>query len=169
MFFQALPDILEAYVGALFVDSEFDYNVVKAFYDNHIKPFFIDISVFDSFAGNHPVTHLSSRMQEFGCSDWRIFSKEFKDRDVSYVLSGVMFHNIVLAEGKAASSKNSRTNAARQALDKLSKMSTRDFMRTCNCAQMRKSEEEERAAEKSRKNIEKEMLKEQGQLIAAIA
>ncbi|EWC48641.1 hypothetical protein DRE_01863 [Drechslerella stenobrocha 248] len=155
---KVLPDVLEAYVGALFVDSGFDYSVVTKFFKDHIRPFFDDMSIFDTFAGNHPVTHLTTRMAESGCTDFRIFSKEYKDRDSSYVLSVVMFHNIVLADGKASSAKNSRTNAAKHALEKLDKMTTEEFTKTCICARLRKMEAEERGDEKAKKDMEKEGL-----------
>src|ERR1700742_4551548 len=99
-------------------------------------------------------------MQESGCTDWRIFSKEFKDHDSSYVLSGVMFHDVILAEGKASSSKNSRTNAAKHALERLNNMNSEEFMKTCTCAALRKLEEEERAVEKAKKAMEKQALRE---------
>ncbi|KAJ6262023.1 hypothetical protein Dda_2825 [Drechslerella dactyloides] len=166
---KVLPDILEAYVGALFVDSEFDYSVVTKFFYDHIRPFFMDMSIFDAFAGNHPVTRLTSRMTELGCQDFRIFSKEFRDRDSSYVLSVVMFHNTIMAEGKASSAKNSRTKAAENAGRVLDGMATEEFMKTCVCGQLRKMEAEERGNEKAKKDAEKGALKEHGHLLTAIA
>jgi hypothetical protein len=41
-------------VGALFVDSNFDYNEVQKFFDKHMKPYFEDMSIYDTFANNHP-------------------------------------------------------------------------------------------------------------------
>jgi endoribonuclease Dicer len=46
--------MVEAYVGALFVDSNFDYNEVQRFFDKHMKPYFEDMSIYDTFANNHP-------------------------------------------------------------------------------------------------------------------
>ncbi|KAF3903015.1 hypothetical protein ABW20_dc0109555 [Dactylellina cionopaga] len=154
---KVLPDMLEAYVGAIFVDSGFDYNVVTEFFRAHIQPFFINMSIFDSFAGNHPVTHLTTTMGELGCSDFRIFSQEYRDRESSYILSGVMIHNKVIAHGKAASAKNSRTNAAKHALEELRKMKSEDFLRICTCDKLRKLEAEERAKEKEKKEMENEV------------
>jgi len=56
---QALPDVLEAVVGAMFVDAEYDFSVVKTFFDKFFLPFFQDITLYDDFAGNHPVVSLS--------------------------------------------------------------------------------------------------------------
>ncbi|KAF3189375.1 Dicer-like protein 1 [Orbilia oligospora] len=155
---KVLPDILEAYVGAIFVDSGFNYDVVTSFFRTHVRPFFTDMSIFDSFAGNHPVTHLTTRMTELGCSDFRIFSKEYKDRDKSYVLSVVIFHDKILAEGKASSKKNSRTNAAKHSLEKLATMSAAEFRKKCTCAEIRKAEAEEREEERVKRAFERENM-----------
>lgn len=45
---KALPDILEAFIGAIFVDSEFNYEIVEKFVTDYILPYFIDMTVFDS-------------------------------------------------------------------------------------------------------------------------
>lgn len=58
---QALPDVLEAVVGAMFVDAEYNFSVVKAFFDKYFLPFFKDITLYDDFAGNHPVVSSISR------------------------------------------------------------------------------------------------------------
>lgn len=45
---KALPDILESFIGALFVDSEFSYEIVEKFVTDYILPYFVDMTVFDS-------------------------------------------------------------------------------------------------------------------------
>lgn len=52
---KCLPDILEAYVGALFVDSKFNYAEVQRFFDEHMKWYFEDMAIYDTFASNHPL------------------------------------------------------------------------------------------------------------------
>src|SRR5207244_2194563 len=47
---KALPDVLEAYIGALFVDAEYDYAVVRAFFDRHVRSYFEDVTIYDTFA-----------------------------------------------------------------------------------------------------------------------
>ena len=39
----------------MFVDSKFGYAEVQKFFDSHIKWFFEDMSVYDTFANNHPM------------------------------------------------------------------------------------------------------------------
>lgn len=36
------------------MDSNFDFGVVEAFYQRHIKPFFRDMAIYDTFANKHP-------------------------------------------------------------------------------------------------------------------
>lgn len=51
---QCLPDVIEAYIGAVFVDAEFNYKEVERFFDAHIRWFFEDMTIYDTFANNHP-------------------------------------------------------------------------------------------------------------------
>jgi endoribonuclease Dicer len=46
--------MLEAYLGAIFVDSGFDLTVVEKFFEMHVLPFFGDMSIYDTFANRHP-------------------------------------------------------------------------------------------------------------------
>lgn len=39
----------------MFVDSEFNFAEVQRFFDAHIKVFFEDMSVYDTFANAHPI------------------------------------------------------------------------------------------------------------------
>ena len=47
--------MVESYLGAVFVDSEYDYRQIERFFELHIKRFFVDMRIYDSFANNHPV------------------------------------------------------------------------------------------------------------------
>lgn len=46
--------MVEAYLGAVFVDSNFDYKVIETFFEKYIKPYFRDMSIYDAFANKHP-------------------------------------------------------------------------------------------------------------------
>lgn len=46
--------MLEAYLAAIFVDSDFDFTVVEEFFHAHIQPYFEDMSLYDTFANRHP-------------------------------------------------------------------------------------------------------------------
>lgn len=55
--------MVEAYLGAVFVDSGFNFEVVEAFFKRHVKPYFHDMSIYDTFANKHPtVRPVSSGM-----------------------------------------------------------------------------------------------------------
>ena len=57
--YKALSDIVESYIGAIFVDSEYNLAEVERFFDKHIRWFFEDMSIYDTFANNHPTVSLS--------------------------------------------------------------------------------------------------------------
>ncbi|PHH69497.1 hypothetical protein CDD80_6695 [Ophiocordyceps camponoti-rufipedis] len=68
---KALSDMVEALVGAMFIDSRYDYSVVTRFVSHAIIPYFSDMSRLEAYL--HPVTQLSQRLQnELGCRDWRL-------------------------------------------------------------------------------------------------
>lgn len=50
--------MLEAYLGAIFVDSGFDLTVIEAFFERHILVFFHDMSIYDTFANRHPTVRI---------------------------------------------------------------------------------------------------------------
>lgn len=52
--YKALSDVVESYIGAIFVDSEYDLTEVERFFDKHMRWFFEDMSIYDTFANNHP-------------------------------------------------------------------------------------------------------------------
>lgn len=58
---KCLADIIESYLGAVFVDSEFCFAEIERFFDDHIRWFFEDMSIYDTFANNHPVVSLPFR------------------------------------------------------------------------------------------------------------
>lgn len=47
--------MVESYLGAVFVDSKYDYRQIERFFDVHIRRFFVDMTIYDKFANNHPV------------------------------------------------------------------------------------------------------------------
>jgi len=46
--------MIESYLGAVFVDSEFKFEVIETFFNKYVKPFFLDMSIYDTFANKHP-------------------------------------------------------------------------------------------------------------------
>ncbi|PNY29033.1 Dicer-like protein 1 [Tolypocladium capitatum] len=71
---KVLSDMLEALVGAMFVDSRYDYAVVRRFFRSFIQPYFEDMALYDTYASRHPVTALTHVMQnQFSCQRWRLY------------------------------------------------------------------------------------------------
>ncbi|KAL9579266.1 MAG: hypothetical protein Q9203_006771, partial [Teloschistes exilis] len=109
---KCLSDVVESYLGAIFVDSEFDYSEIERFFDNHIRWFFEDLSIYDTFANHHPVTHLNNLLTlSLGCSSYRIMSSAVLNAmgdTIKHQVAAVIVHGHVIASGQAASSKNAK-------------------------------------------------------------
>ncbi|KAI9826040.1 MAG: Dicer-like protein 1 [Thelocarpon impressellum] len=134
---KALPDIVEAYIGALFVDSEFDYKQVERFFEEHIKVFFADMTIYDTFANSHPTTWLNNILTtNLGCTNFRILAEEIPALDAALapqILAAVMVHDDIIAEGRAASDRHARIKASEAALDVLKGLSPAEFRRQYGC------------------------------------
>ncbi|KAH7063345.1 type III restriction enzyme, res subunit family protein, partial [Macrophomina phaseolina] len=145
---KCLPDIVEAYVGALFVDSEYNFAKVEMFFDMHIKWYFEDITIYDSYANSHPVTRLHSFLyEEFGCNEHKILAQELPTitpGGPEKCIAGVMVHNRMISEGYASAGKSAKVKAALAAQNLLSGLPPFEFRAKygCNCGQ--KDEEGER-------------------------
>ncbi|KAL9090003.1 MAG: hypothetical protein Q9165_005532 [Trypethelium subeluteriae] len=136
---KCLPDIVEAYVGAIFVDSEFDYNEVQRFFNMHIKPFFEDMTVYDSFANDHPTVRLHHLLDDLGCTRYRLMAKEMPSEETRTptCIAGVMIHENVIGKGTAASGKNAKVKASKDALAKTEGLARFEFRQKfkCDCSQ----------------------------------
>jgi endoribonuclease Dicer len=133
---KCLPDIIEAYIGAIFVDSEYDYSEVEKFFDMHIKWYFKDMSVYDTFANKHPTTFLTKFLQiNMGCVDWSVMTREVKKVDGSKpsVVAIVLIHDQVVAEAEAESSRYAKVAAAKNAQRLLSGLPLQEFREKYGC------------------------------------
>ncbi|TLS29778.1 hypothetical protein PpBr36_01059 [Pyricularia pennisetigena] len=141
---KCLPDILEAYVGALFVDTGYDYRAVVGFFNRHIEPYFADMSIYDMYSSKHPVTHITSIITtRFGCSSFRLMVHEIPD-DVKgeglvtgavKVVAACMIHGEVRCHAVAASGRYAKLAVAKQAVAIYEDMSPAEFRlrHGCNC------------------------------------
>ncbi|KAG9677170.1 dicer-like protein 1, partial [Aureobasidium melanogenum] len=133
---KCLPDIVEAYIGAIFIDADFNYSVVQQFFDKHMKQFFGDMTIYDNYANNHPVTRLHNRMQKgFGCHEYNLFSsEETVDGMQPLFWSGVMIHDSEpIGIWKAKSSRYANLNAAIKAVEELEGMAPYEFRAKFGC------------------------------------
>ncbi|EMC91542.1 hypothetical protein BAUCODRAFT_570103 [Baudoinia panamericana UAMH 10762] len=170
---KCLPDIVEAYVGAAFIDSNFDYNVsstmgnfthnlvwdaanlatinvqvVRDFFDMHIKGYFEDMSIYDTFANNHPCTHLHNLLQQtYACQEYRLMAKELPSVDTvdrKDVVAAVMVHDEVVAFSKGRSGRYARLRAAQMAIEVIDGLAPFEFRSRfgCDCTLMETAEKE---------------------------
>ncbi|PKS09772.1 hypothetical protein jhhlp_004393 [Lomentospora prolificans] len=140
---KCLPDIVEAYVGAMFVDSGYDYTTARRFFESHIRPYFEDMTLYDSFANRHPMTYMASRLaREYRCKEWRVLVKESPpDPDKAgvgcltqtEVAAGVLIHGKVFVAAKAASGRYAKVAAAKEALGTLDEMEPGEFKEKFGC------------------------------------
>ncbi|KAL2821630.1 hypothetical protein BJX63DRAFT_442975 [Aspergillus granulosus] len=135
---KCLPDMIEAYLGAIFVDSSFDFKVVEDFYKRHVKPYFEDMAIYDTFANKHPTTFLHNRLvNEFGCTNFCLQAGEIPavDGELPRVLAAVMIHDTVIAEGLASSGRYAKIKASEKALSVLEDIGKVEFREKfdCNC------------------------------------
>lgn len=139
---KCLPDIVEAYVGAMFVDSEYRYAEVERFFDEHIKPYFTDMSIYDTYANKQPTTFLANFLQvNMGCTDWATIVKEIKSVDGSkpIILAIVMIHDAVIADAQASSARYAKVAAAKKALEILEGLPLMEYRQKycCTCRDCR--------------------------------
>ncbi|KAI1505214.1 RNase3 domain-containing protein [Biscogniauxia marginata] len=136
---KCLPDIVESYVGAVFVDSKYDYGQVQRFFNTYIRLYFEDMHLYDTFANKHPVTFLTNTMQiDFHCNNWRLMIDADDDEEASLgrqtqVLCGVMIHGEVREDAVAASGRYAKIAAAQKMLRTLQDMSLEQFREAYGC------------------------------------
>ncbi|KXG47436.1 uncharacterized protein PGRI_013060 [Penicillium griseofulvum] len=134
---KCLPDMLEAYLGAIFVDSGFDFTVIEAFFKRHILPFFHDMSIYDTFANRHPTTFLHSQLtHNFRCTDYCLKSAEVPavEGETPRVFAAVMVHGESIASAVASSSRYAKVRASTRALAVIDGMSLSEFQEKYHCS-----------------------------------
>jgi endoribonuclease Dicer len=148
---KCLPDIVEAYVGALFIDSDFDYNEVQKFFDRHMKPYFEDMTIYDTFANNHPVTHLHTILTtNYGCQNYALMAEEMPMESPGFkskIIAGVIVHQIVLCHSVADSGRYAKMRVCEKALGELEGLAPFEFRAKfdCDCVPPREGEATELA------------------------
>ncbi|KAL7627847.1 Dicer-like protein 1 [Parahypoxylon ruwenzoriense] len=138
---KALPDIVESYVGALFVDSKYDYSHVRRFFETYMLPYFEDMHIYDTFANRHPVTFLANMLQlHFHCADWRLMIQEIAVDDGGtplvghpQVLCGVLIHGQVREHATASSGRYAKIAAAKKMAQILQVLSIVEFKERFGC------------------------------------
>ena len=136
---KCLPDVVEAYVGALFVDARFDFRAVEAFFARHVRCYFEDMGAYDAFASSHPTTLLSNLLAlSFGCTHHRVLADELPLpppplEGARRVVAVVMVHFRVVAEAEAASGRSAKVRASQAALELLDGLAPWEYRRKFGC------------------------------------
>lgn len=138
---KCIPDVLEAYVGAMFVDSGYDYTTVQCFFAAHVVPYFSDMHMYDTFANKHPVTFCTQYIYEaFGCHAYGLHAEEMPIEDDAgaltgrvRVVAGLLVHGHVVDGAVRESGRYAKSAAARKALDKLQGMTKEAFVSEYRC------------------------------------
>lgn len=151
---QCLSDMVEAYLGAIFVDSGFDFGVIESFYSKHIKPYFEDMSLYDTFANKHPTvstllsiggdrrltvlsqTFLHRKLtDDFGCTQYTLKAAEIPSVDgaPTVVLAAVLVHDVDLAQATASSGTYAKIKASEVGLKNLDGLSVDEFRKKYHC------------------------------------
>jgi endoribonuclease Dicer len=134
---KCLPDIVEAYVGAMFIDCGFSFGPVQEFFDMHIKPFFLDMVIYDTFANNHPVIQIHNMLTvNFGCRDFAVLADELPTGDAKAtpkVVAGLIIHNRVVAFSTGSSSRYAKIRACHKGLESLDGIFRPDYRRLYGC------------------------------------
>lgn len=133
---KALSDLVESYLGAVLIDSNFDYKEIEKFFNNHVKHFFENISDYDTFANRQPTTYLYNKlMHEFKCRDFDV-----RDRDITpdsaiehRTVAVVMIHQRVIAEDRGTSARYARSRVSKKAVSLMESMTREEYRRTYGC------------------------------------
>ncbi|OQV04853.1 Dicer dimerization domain-containing protein [Cladophialophora immunda] len=164
---KVLADVVESYLGAVFVDSGFDYREIEHFFEKHVKWFFEDIEAYDTFANRHPTTYLYRLLErEFRCRKGSFIVQEHSeqpttsisrdndqdddedaearepkgDEDASGTTMYVAWfvHGNLVAHSKGRSVKYAKVRTSRTALKKLGTLSIDEFRSQWGCDCARK-------------------------------
>jgi endoribonuclease Dicer len=145
---KALSDLVESTLGAMLVDSGFDYKPIEQFFETHVKPFFEDITLYDGYASMQPTSFLHKKLTgEYGCSNFKLQWDERQDGDEALdveTLAGILVHGNVVSSAKGKSSKYAKIRASQKAIAALEGMTRVEFRRRYGCTCKKGAEMEDR-------------------------
>jgi endoribonuclease Dicer len=134
---QCLADLVEAYIGALFIDSGFNYAKVQCFFNAHIKPFFEDMTIYDSFANDHPTTRLHHTLSQiYSCQAYQLLCEQVDSSIIGgkpKVVAGLMIHKELVAMVVGESGRYARHRASKKANHELQGLTVKEFKAKFKC------------------------------------
>lgn len=115
----------------------------------HIAPFFYDMSIYDTFAKNHPTTLLHTTLtQTYGCRAYQLLCLEAEPEFVGAkprVMAGLMVHKEVVCSVVGESGRYAKERASRKANNELMGLTVTEFKGKfgCDCPEVAEEEVEE--------------------------
>jgi endoribonuclease Dicer len=139
---KSLSDVLEAFVGAMYEDSKYDYDTVRKFFNKFIAPYFQDMSLYDTYAAEHPVSKLTQLLQDkFRCQSWRLCVSPVpcgSDMGAaaiteSNVVGALMIHGRNIAHEIRLNGKDAKFSVATAVLRRLQDIERDEFQQLTGC------------------------------------
>jgi endoribonuclease Dicer len=136
---KCLSDTVESYIGAVFLDSNFNYGEVEKFFQRHIYWYFSDMTVYDTFANKHPTTELHNILtKQFKCREYRLIVSNPRQHGPPskknvVVTAGVVIHNGVITDATGASGRYAKVRASKDALALVRGMGREEFRKKFKC------------------------------------
>ncbi|KAK9464476.1 hypothetical protein V1512DRAFT_111970 [Lipomyces arxii] len=130
---KAIADCVEALLGAVLIDSDFNLGEVQGCFDRLIVPYFEDFTRYENAGVRHPPAKVAELCSEVWCNDWKIHCREFRLNGKQVVMSAVQIHGQIVGSGDGTTLKNARFSASKAALKKLA-AEPNWLKNTCNCA-----------------------------------
>jgi endoribonuclease Dicer len=131
---KALSDLVESYLGAVIVDSEFDYGEAELFFEKHLLWFFEDMEIYDSFANRHPTTFLHKKLTNYGCMNYKLMCSDQPEGPVAVrIIAGVVVHEHVVATAESSGARYAKVRASQKCLQILEGMSVAQFREKFQC------------------------------------
>ena len=143
---KALSDLVESYLGAVFVDSGFDYGEAESFFAKHILWFFEDMKLYDTFANKHPTTFLHKQLTNFGCLDYKLLSSDPPQGPIEPpITAAVLIHGKVVASAESSSQRYAKVRASQNCLHLLDSLTVAEFRTKfgCTCRETRDHEQQD--------------------------
>jgi endoribonuclease Dicer len=147
---KALADQVEATLGAMLVDSNFDFAPIETFFFTHVEPFFRDIALYDGFANKHPTSLIYKTVSgHYGCRRFRVEvrhrttgelvmdEEEYELPEDERITATVMIHRKVVGFADGVSSRYAKVRASAMALRALEGLSRAEFreLTACYCGE----------------------------------
>jgi endoribonuclease Dicer len=133
---KSLSDLVEAFIGALIIDSGFDYTLVERFFEKHILWFFEDLDLYAGFANRHPTTYLYQKLtDEFKCKNYAVECVEREGLMSVKITAAVLIHQEVIDTSTGDSSRYAKVRVSKKALQRLDGLTVEQFREKfrCNC------------------------------------